>query len=76
MIVTLKGMPDGKDLEYETGFPYFIDTVRLRIAEHNPPDITPGQGAMPVNTLPVERVVVFCFSHEIPGRYIYTAAPK
>lgn len=76
MIVTLKGMPDGKDLAYETGFHYFVDHVKLRIAEHKPPRVTPSNGAKPVNLMPMEREITFHFSHKIGGHCIYTAAPN
>ena len=73
MIVTLRGLPDGKDLTYETGFNYFVDTVRLRIAEYGPPDVTPSLGAMPVDVMPTQREVVFYFSRNIGGHCIYAS---
>jgi len=76
MIVTLKGMPDGKALAYETGFPYFVDHVKLRLAEHEPHCVTPNDGAAPVNVMPVEREITFCFSHKIGGHCVYKAVPN
>lgn len=71
MIVTLKRMPDGKCLAYETGFHHFIDTIKLRIPEHNPPNITSSNGAEPVNIMIMEREITFHFSHNIGGHCIY-----
>jgi hypothetical protein len=76
MIVTLKGMPDGKDLAYETGFHYFVDHVKLRIAEHDPPHVIPSDGKNPVNIMPMAREITFCFSHNIDGHSIYSAVPN
>ena len=73
MIVTLKGMPEGKDLAYETGFHYFVDHVRLRIAEHEPPCVTPSDGEKPVNFMPMEWEITFCFSHNVGGHSVYSA---
>ena len=76
MIVTLKGMPDGKDLAYETGVHYFVDHVKLRIAEHEPPRVTPSNGEKPDNFMPMEREITFCFSHNVGGHSIYSAVPN
>lgn len=76
MIVTLKGMPAGKDLVYETGFHYFVDHVKLRIAEHEPVRVTPSDGATQINAMPVEREITFCFSHNVDGHSIYSVVPN
>ena len=73
MIVTLTGMPDGKDMAYETGFHYFIDHVKLRIAEHVPPNVTPNEGHMPVNIMPTEREITFRFWRQFGETLHYKA---
>jgi hypothetical protein len=78
MIVTLVGIPrfGGNDIEYETGFSYFIDLVRVRIAEQVPSQVTPNTGAHPVKGMPVVREITFCFDSKIDGRLIYAIAPN
>lgn len=75
MRVTLIKALDGKDLEYETGFRYFVDAIKLRIAEHESPKITPSVGQQPVKCAHTEREITYYFSHKNGERCIYAPAP-
>ena len=71
MMVVLNGMPDGKYLCYETGVSFFVDHVKLRIAEHMHPKITPADGKLPVNVMPAVREITFSFWKSVDGTLHY-----
>ena len=73
VVVTLRGMPDGKDRSHETGFYYFVDHVRLEVLNYTPPPTAATNGAQPINRIPTKKMLTFQFSHiDVGGHCFYT----
>jgi len=68
---------NGKDFAYDTGVLYFQDVLTVRVADFNPPSVTPYTGDNPVKNIQhIERDIKFKFTHSEKGQDHYTIMPN